>query len=62
MINNIVLLKKGSIKYTRHILDVKKNFKKLENLEEKKKNIIQTHVSNDKESVRIVASGLDYPI
>ena len=61
-INNNVLLKKGSIKYTRHVLDVQKNYKNLENLGEKKKKIILTHVSNHKESVRIVASGLEYPI
>ena len=59
--SNIVLLKKGSIKSARHILDVQKNYKNLENLGEKKK-IIITQLSTHKESERIAALGLGYPI
>jgi hypothetical protein len=48
--NNIVLLKKITTKYTRHILNDLKNYKNQEKLEEKAKKNILKHLSNQKES------------
>ena len=61
-INNIVLLKKGNMKYTRHILDDQKNYKNLENFGEKRKKKAVLQLSNHKGSRRIITSSLEGPI